>query len=53
MAIELRKRRNCLPITFSCPLDLLDLLDDSSAKENKSRSEVIVEILKERFKTES
>lgn len=46
---EKKKRRNCLPISFSCPMDLLDIVEGLADKNNISRSEQIVEILKEKL----
>ena len=43
------KRRNCLPISFSCPLDLLDIIEADADDNGKSRSEMIVEVLKEKY----
>ena len=43
------KRRNCLPISFSCPMDLLDIIEADADENGKSRSEMIVEVLKEKY----
>ena len=54
MIIKKQVRKNRIPVSIAIPYDLLNFIDSKVMELNfKSRSDLIVEILKERFKTES
>lgn len=45
-------RKNCLSVSISFPIDLLDEVDEKSAELNfTSRSDFIISIIKEKLQT--
>lgn len=43
-------RKNRVPVSVGIPLDLLNIIDENVVERNcKSRSDLIVEVLKEKF----
>ena len=44
-----KQRKNCMSVSISFPIDLLDLIDENVAKfEFDSRSDFVVSVLKEK-----
>lgn len=48
--MEKKRKKSCMSISISCPIDLLYLIDDTVAKMNfSSRSDFVIATLKEKL----